>query len=88
MSNPKTILEINKKLSQYTTEVLAGAVEASDRARDQLKNAKFIEADLFARIKARDVRRALEKEEREAAEAATASPENAGAADTTAARCV
>ena len=86
MSNPKTILEINKKLSQYTTEVLAGAVEASDRARDQLKNAKFIEADLFARIKARDVRRALEKEEREAAEAATASPENVGAAGTTAAQ--
>ena len=86
MSNPKTILEINKKLSQYTTEVLAGAVEASDRARDQLKNAKLIEADLFARIKARDVRRALEKEEREAVEAATASPENVSAAGATAAQ--
>lgn len=42
MSNPKTILEINKKLSQYTTEVLAGAVEASDRARDSLKTQSLL----------------------------------------------
>ena len=50
------ILEVNKKLTNYTQEVFDKVVSAQNESQDQLQRANKLETDLIARIREREER--------------------------------
>ncbi len=59
------ILEVNKKLTNYTQEVFDKVVSAQNESQDQLQRAKKLETDLIARIREREERKKLARQEEE-----------------------